>query len=72
MFSIKNSAKIKFNNFSTGASLGSLVAGRMAIVNICTGNLVKAISIAIRYSSVRKQFGPDEDELPVIEYQLQV
>ncbi|KAL0272288.1 UNVERIFIED_CONTAM: hypothetical protein PYX00_005324 [Menopon gallinae] len=55
-----------------GASLGSLVAGRMAVVNICSGNLVKAITIAIRYSSVRKQFGPTDDvELPVIEYQLQ-
>lgn len=55
-----------------GASLGSLVAGRMAIVNICTGNLIKAITIAIRYSSARRQFGPTNDEeLPVIEYQLQ-
>lgn len=67
---------LECNNYSfkifTGASLGALVAGRMAIVNICTGNLVKAITIAIRYSSVRRQFGPNDDvELPVIEYQLQ-
>ncbi|KAK6637955.1 hypothetical protein RUM44_008378 [Polyplax serrata] len=54
-----------------GASLGSLVAARMAIVNICAGNLVKAVSIAIRYSAARKQFGPADDELPVLEYQLQ-
>ncbi|XP_059473398.1 peroxisomal acyl-coenzyme A oxidase 3-like [Neocloeon triangulifer] len=55
-----------------GASLGSLIAGRVAIVNFCTSNLHKAIVTAIRYSAVRKQFGPtNEAELPVIEYQLQ-
>lgn len=35
--------------------------------------LVKAITIAIRYSGARKQFGPDENgpEFPVLEYQSQ-
>lgn len=30
-----------------------------------------AITIAVRYSAVRKQFGPGKEEIPVIEYQLQ-
>lgn len=35
--------------------------------------MVIALTIAIRYCAVRKQFGPTEDnELPVIEYQTQV
>lgn len=44
---------------------------------MATANLVKAVTIGIRYSAVRRQFGPEADstadqELPVIEYQLQV
>jgi hypothetical protein len=31
------------------------------------------MTIAVRYSAVRKQFGPEDDnEFPVLEYQLQV
>jgi len=41
-------------------------------MNISLAYFVKAIAIAVRYSAVRKQFGPTNDELPVIEYQLQV
>lgn len=53
--------------------MGSLLAGRVAIVNFCTSNLHKAVVTAVRYSAVRKQFGPTAGaELPVIEYQLQV
>nr|CAD7605247.1 unnamed protein product [Timema genevievae] len=56
-----------------GASLGALTVGRVVINCISTVNLSKAVTIAVRYSAVRKQFGPTEDgeELPVIEYQLQ-
>ncbi|XP_050427560.1 peroxisomal acyl-coenzyme A oxidase 3-like isoform X2 [Adelges cooleyi] len=54
-----------------GASLGSLSAGRLGIINICVSYITKAVPIAIRYTAVRKQFGPtDGEELPVLEYQL--
>ena len=60
-----------------GASLGNLSSGRVGIASMATSNLVKAITIGIRYSAVRRQFGPEADssadeELPVVEYQLQV
>lgn len=43
------------------------------ITGICSQYMVIALTIAIRYCAVRKQFGPTEDnELPVIEYQTQV
>ena len=46
--------------------------GRIGIIGFGVVNVKKAITIAIRYSAVRKQFGPANDELPVIEYPLQV
>ncbi|XP_020298492.1 peroxisomal acyl-coenzyme A oxidase 3-like isoform X2 [Pseudomyrmex gracilis] len=55
-----------------GASLGALSAGRVTITGLCTQCLLLALTIAIRYCAVRKQFGPTPDnELPVIEYQTQ-
>ncbi|CAH0406267.1 unnamed protein product [Chilo suppressalis] len=56
-----------------GASMGILSGGRVHITTISTAYLQKAIVIAIRYSAVRKQFGPEDsdDELPVLEYQQQ-
>jgi acyl-CoA oxidase len=38
---------------------------------MCVANLCKAVPIAIRYSAVRRQFGNNGQELPVIEYQMQ-
>lgn len=65
---------IKDNRKRLGASFGALSAGRVNICSIATLSLCKAITIAIRYSAVRKQFGPDDsnEELPVLEYQSQV
>ncbi|XP_021963097.1 peroxisomal acyl-coenzyme A oxidase 3 [Folsomia candida] len=54
------------------ASLGVLSGPRFGIVGLVVANASIAISIAIRYSAVRRQFGPDgSPELPVIEYQMQ-
>nr|XP_049695472.1 peroxisomal acyl-coenzyme A oxidase 3 [Helicoverpa armigera] len=56
-----------------GAALGILSGGRVHITAISTYYLQKAIVIAIRYSAVRKQFGPENaaEETPVLEYQQQ-
>lgn len=55
-----------------GALLGMLSAGRVAITTLCVTYITKAVSIAVRYCAVKKQFGPDDNELPEIECQLQV
>ena len=57
-----------------GAALGALSGGRVGIIGMAASNLKAAVSISLRYSAVRRQFGPPgkKEEIPVIEYQLQV
>lgn len=56
-----------------GKSLGALSGGRVNICEIAATYGTRAITIALRYSASRQQFGPDESdvEFPVIEYQAQ-
>ncbi|PVD31700.1 hypothetical protein C0Q70_07118 [Pomacea canaliculata] len=62
---------IKDPNKRFGASLGALSGGRVGITAMCAANLKTCMPIAIRYSAVRRQFGPKDNEIPVLEYQLQ-
>lgn len=65
--------QIKDPNKRHGASLGSLSVGRVNITVMVEAMGVKAITIALRYAAVRKQFGPNENtEIPLIEYQSHV
>lgn len=53
-----------------GAALGSLSGGRVYITGMCEAYTTHALTIAIRYAGIRKQFGPNElTEVPLLEYQ---
>lgn len=51
----------------------ALSMGRMDIINTVCAYATNAMTIAVRYSAVRRQFGPrNEGEWPVLEYQTHV
>lgn len=58
------------------AALESLSMGRIGIMQESSNNLINAVTIAIRYAAVRKQFGLNGDhqqeELALIDYELHV
>lgn len=66
-------SSIKSNKKRIGASFGALSGGRVNICGISNEYLIKAISIALRYSACRKQFKDENaiEELPILEYQSQ-
>lgn len=71
MFPVYRSLTVSVN--PPGAALGQLVGGRISVSILALSYFASAITIAVRYSAVRRQFGPgDKEELSVIEYQLQV
>ncbi|XP_054714443.1 peroxisomal acyl-coenzyme A oxidase 3-like isoform X2 [Uloborus diversus] len=62
----------KSMNQRFGESMGALSMGRVAIIQLCVNFMRQCLPIAVRYSAVRKQFGPNPpEELPVLEYQIQ-
>ncbi|KAI1305845.1 Peroxisomal acyl-coenzyme A oxidase 3 [Halotydeus destructor] len=64
--------KVKDKSKRFGVSLGILSLGRVSIILQCYANLQTAITIAIRYSAMRRQFGPEDGpEWAVLEYQTQ-
>ncbi|XP_063914624.1 peroxisomal acyl-coenzyme A oxidase 3-like [Zophobas morio] len=51
-------------------TFAALSKGRVNIATLAEGYGARAITIAVRYAAVRRQFGPDEDtEIPILEYQ---
>lgn len=54
-----------------GASLLALSATRVGVIISSELFGTKALTIAVRYAGVRKQFGPGDVEIPILEYQTQ-
>lgn len=65
--------EIKDRKRRIGITLGTLSMGRVGILSVSVSNMQSALTIGIRYSAARRQFGPSPTapEWPVIEYQMQ-
>jgi len=62
---------IKNDDKRFGISLGSLSNGRVALIGQSNVVLRNALTIGVRYASVRRQFGrPGQHEMSIIEYPL--
>lgn len=58
-----------------GAALENLTTGRVGIMQESSNVLINAVTIAVRYAALRKQFsvnGDDSQEVPIIDYPLHV
>ncbi|CAH1121403.1 unnamed protein product [Ceutorhynchus assimilis] len=59
-----------------GAALENLSTGRVGIMQESSNNLICAVTIALRYAAIRRQFGPSgnagntKNEWQLVEYQL--
>ena len=51
-------------------SISSLSGGRVAIGRMSTELSLQALTIALRYGAVRRQFGPDNEETLLLDYPL--
>ena len=64
-------SSIKKKEKRLGIMLSTLIRGRTAVLSSSEGNLKNALTIAIRWSAIRKQFGPpNSPEVPILDYPL--
>ncbi|ERM94195.1 acyl-coenzyme A oxidase 2, peroxisomal [Amborella trichopoda] len=68
----KYSSSLPTINKRFAATLGELVGGRVGIAYSSVGVLKVAVTIAVRYSLLRQQFGPPKQpEISILDYQSQ-
>ncbi|GMH24722.1 hypothetical protein Nepgr_026565 [Nepenthes gracilis] len=68
----KYSSNLPTINKRFAATLGELVGGRVGLASSSVGVLKIAVTIAIRYSLLRQQFGPPKQpEISILDYQSQ-
>ncbi|XP_066246388.1 peroxisomal acyl-coenzyme A oxidase 3-like [Euwallacea similis] len=60
---------IKDDNRRFGVTLLALSNTRVGVISIIEMYGTHAVTIAVRYAAVRKQFGPKDLEIPILEYQ---